>query len=299
MPDQPEFSKLINEADELRTKLLKFNIDFCDEADFKKFVNSEAGSLCHAYNELCITGYFSDGFAKILIPNLEEVNTRVRIITQEHGESKRDRQNLNSLRKIQDVGAEIRVNNRTHFRMFLGKSKTQGFLVLGSFDFNKEGMNEERRDVGIRTRHPDLVEAAYEYFNNVWDDEFDSTPLDEMYPDKRRNKPKPKYLKPSPSIALPENILKELVDSKKDLIAIRMKDNDFYVAGKGVLAGKDVAVYLDKVVDTKPLNVFTTKTDGTWAGVVKIPSETTTDTHYFWSNVLDTKIYHSVEISVL
>ena len=74
------------------------------------------------------------------------------------------------------------MNLRTHFRMFLCRSDKSGLLVLGSFDFNKEGMNEERKDAGIKTSHPDLIESAFDYFNKVWEDEYNSEGLDEMYP---------------------------------------------------------------------------------------------------------------------
>ena len=187
MADQPKYSKLVSDANKISTNLLGFRVDFFDEAKFKKFANTEMGSLCQTFEEICISGYFSEGFAKKIIPNLKSLNTKVRIITTEHSKRPNDLKNLASLRKIQDAGAEIRVNIRTHFRMFLCRSATQGLLVLGSFDFNKEGMNEERRDVGIRTCHPDLVESVYDYFNSVWNDVRDCVPLDEMYPDERKN----------------------------------------------------------------------------------------------------------------
>ena len=138
MASQPKFRKLVNDANDIGKKLLGFRVDFFDERNFKKFANEEMGSLCQSFEEICISGYFSDGIARQLVTALRGLNTKVRIITAEHGNSRNDKKNLASLRKIQDVGAEVRVNIRTHFRMFLCKGNTQGLLILGSFDFNKE-----------------------------------------------------------------------------------------------------------------------------------------------------------------
>ena len=179
-----KFAQLTTDTNQVGKDILKFRVDFYNESLFKNFVNTEVESLFNNYKDVCITGYFSDGIAKILTKNLKGLNTNVRIITQEHNlQNKRDRQNLASLRKIQDAGVEIIVNQRVHCRMFLCRlEEYQGLLVLGSFDFNKEGMNEERRDAGIFTQHPDLVESSFKFFNEIWEDRYDSTPLNEMYP---------------------------------------------------------------------------------------------------------------------
>lgn len=49
-----------------------------------------------------------------------------------------------------------------------------GYLILGSFDFNREGIGDLRKDAGIITENPELVEAALSYFNDVWES---SSPL--------------------------------------------------------------------------------------------------------------------------
>ena len=94
-------------------------------------------------------------------------------------------------RAMQGAGAKIKVNQRVHGRMFLCRyQEHKGVLILGSFDFNKEGMGEERRDVGIKTSHPDLIKSAYKYFNGLWDDEYNCSLLDDEYPDMRKKKKK-------------------------------------------------------------------------------------------------------------
>ena len=180
---QPKYSKLKNDAADIATRLLGFNVDFYDEAKFKYFVDNHMANLCHAYDEICISGHFSEGFAELICPKLEGVrkNLTLRLLTSSTGTS-----SIEALRKIQDAGAEIRYNRRTHFRMFVCKSESQGYLILGSFDFNKEGMTMDRRNAGISTTHPDLVQSAYKYFMKIWEEKRDSIPLDEKFPDKRK-----------------------------------------------------------------------------------------------------------------
>lgn len=180
---QPEFFKLKNDVDKIATSLLRFNVEFYDEAKFKYFVDNHMVNLFHSYDEICISGHFSEGLAELICSKLEGVrkNLTLRILTSSTGTS-----SIEALRKIQDAGAKIRYNRRTHFRMFVGKSESQGYLILGSFDFNKEGMTMDRRNAGISTTHPDLVQSAYKYFMKVWQEERDSIPLDEKFPDERK-----------------------------------------------------------------------------------------------------------------
>lgn len=198
---QPKFSKLKNDAADIATRLLGFNVDFYDEAKFKYFVDNHMVNLFHAYDEICISGHFSEGFAELITSKLEELrdNVKLRLLTRSTGTS-----SIESLRKIQDAGAEIRYNRRAHFRMFVCKSESQGYLILGSFDFNKEGMTMDRRDAGISTHHPDLVQSAYKYFMKIWEDKHDSIPLDEKFPDERKKAKEQKTPEPEPE-PKPEN----------------------------------------------------------------------------------------------
>jgi hypothetical protein len=260
------------------------------------------GQLFQSFDEVCITGYFSDGFAKNIIKNLKGLRAKVRIITQEHNiQRPNDRKNLASLRKIQDAEVEIRVNHRTHFRMFLCKSEKQGLLVLGSFDFNKEGMNEERRDAGIYTTHPDLVESAYEYFKIVWNDEHDSTPLDEKYPDSksRKRKPSRRPFRDESPVILPEEMANEIKSTSERIFRASKKGKrEFFVAGTGITSGAEVEVHLDLVKKYNPLHVFTANPDGSWAGLVTLPPSTVSGTHQLWMKDRSTGHVDNAHISV-
>ena len=87
---------------------------------------------------------------------------------------------------MQDEGIDIKIHKRLHARFLISYNDSpggrHGTLLLGSFDFNKEGILGERRDVGILTENPDLVDSAIEYFNRIYNEEYESSSLDEEYP---------------------------------------------------------------------------------------------------------------------
>lgn len=180
---QTKFNELRAQLDHIKKDLLGFNVEFYDEARFKSYINDHFDSLLGSYQSVNITGYVSEGFAKIVLKNPMKAN-KIRLITQRLNlKMANDRKNLESLRRLYDAGAEIRVNQRVHCRMLLCRNREhKGLLILGSFDFNKEGMNEERRDAGIYTTHPDLIESAFTYFNKMWEDKYDTKPFNELYP---------------------------------------------------------------------------------------------------------------------
>lgn len=39
---------------------------------------------------------------------------------------------------------------------------------MGSFDFNTECIGLDRYDAGIKTKHPDLLKSAIDFFEKVW-----------------------------------------------------------------------------------------------------------------------------------
>ena len=177
---QRKYNKLKKDATNFATRLQEFNVDFFDQVKFKRFVDTEVVELFSCYDEICISGHFSEGFAELVCQKLNGVRTNLtlRLLTSSTGIA-----SIEALRRIQDAGAEIRYNRNLYFRMFVGKSSVGGILVLGTFDFNRDGMGMNRRDAGIHTSHPDLVQSAYEYFIKVWNEERGSIPLDEKFPD--------------------------------------------------------------------------------------------------------------------
>ena len=180
---QKKWNQLISGIDRLREEVLIFRVDFIDEKQFKKYIDEHFGNSFVGYKDICLTGYFGEGIANLICERSKGLKARVRLITPTLNlKSKSDQRNLISLRKMQDVGVEIRVNHRLHCRMLiLSNEDYTGFLILGSFDFNKEGIGAERRDVGIKTYNPDLIKSALAYFNGLWENKRDTIPLNEKY----------------------------------------------------------------------------------------------------------------------
>jgi len=168
---------------DLQSMISELKVEFMDREGFKKFADNldqEVGG----YQQLCITGYFSEAIRSSLETFAR--NHRLKLLSQEFNVNiKREKNNLEVLRKLCNVGAEVKVNNRLHARFLLAHSpefQGIGLLVIGSFDFNTEGMSKERYDAGIKTNNPDLVLAAKELFMQIWN-EPESLPLKEKYPE--------------------------------------------------------------------------------------------------------------------
>lgn len=181
LPILGEWKKLNERIRSLQFDIVQFNVQFIDRDSFKCFadnLSSEVGG----YSEIFITGYFSEAIRDTLEKFAH--THKLKIISQEFEPSnKRDRKNLEVLRKICNAGAEVKVNNRLHARFLLAHSPEfpgLGILIIGSFDFNTEGMSKERYDAGIKTKNPDLVLSARNFFNQIWN-EPESVDLNKKY----------------------------------------------------------------------------------------------------------------------
>lgn len=171
MKEWEEFGQKI---ESLKLDIHKFGVEFLNRDSFKELCNRLYFDM-RGYKEICITGYFSEAIREEL-QKLQKTQAHLRLICPEFPlKSPRDRKNIEALTKLVESGIEIKFNNRLHARMFIAyttykNSKPNGELILGSFDFNTECMGRERYDAGIRTRHPDLVESAIAFFDEVWQD---------------------------------------------------------------------------------------------------------------------------------
>ena len=165
-----EWEKFKREIVNLQSYLPPFEVDFLDRDGFKWFFDSLVAQLQH-FQEVCITGYFSETVREALQKIImRERNVRLicpYLDTKKH----RDRRNLQVLRKLSNSGAEIKVNERLHARFLVAfNPDADGFLIIGSFDFNTECIGKERYDAGIKTRHPDLVKSAIKLFEQIWNE---------------------------------------------------------------------------------------------------------------------------------
>ena len=190
--------KALQELRNLQGTIGRMEVSFIDENIFRKNFNMILNPPHHEdrwfstiakRNNIDITGYFSEAAVKPLC-RLKKSVPNIRLISPELNLSRnQDQRNLRALRKMQDEDIKIKIHKRIHSRLLLSytiaDSNIYGMLLLGSFDLNKEGTNAERRDAGIVTEHPDLVKSDIDYFNNVWEEEYEIKWLDEEYPPKK------------------------------------------------------------------------------------------------------------------
>jgi hypothetical protein len=164
-----------------------FKVDFISTDDFKDFADHlDSILLNHGYDDVCITGYFSETVREALERYSKMEGYKLRLICQElDPNNKRDRKNLDVLRRLCKTGVEVKVNNRIHARFLVAHAskfpETHGLLIIGSFDFNIECIGRERLDAGIKTNHPDLIKSALQFFDKIWDTT-ESIPLIEKCP---------------------------------------------------------------------------------------------------------------------
>lgn len=162
----------------LQSDLANLKVEFLDRDDFKKFGDSLESNL-GVWNNICVTGYFSETIRKSLENLIKGQSKKVRLICPKvNTNSSRDKKNLQALTKLAKAGAEVKINVRVHARIFLAYNlfeehpfkKNSGLLIIGTFDFNTEGLGRERYDAGIKTRNPDLINSAVEFFEQIWND---------------------------------------------------------------------------------------------------------------------------------
>jgi len=165
-----------------------FQIDFINTDNFKDFADHLNNNLLDkSYDEVYITGYFSETIREALEQFAKMKGHKVRLICQELDPKKpREMKNLDVLRRLSKTGVEVKVNSRIHARFLVARiseflPKTVGLLIIGSFDFNTECIGKERLDAGIKTNHPDLVKSALQFFDGIWNTT-ESIPLNEKYP---------------------------------------------------------------------------------------------------------------------
>ena len=196
-------------------ELDRYKVDFIDERGFFEFMHDMENSSIYKNMALKrrsgnghypafidMIGYFSEAsasFFEFYTSLMKGDRLQIRIISHRlnPGGENRDMSSLLYLRRLQEMNIKIRAPakgaRRVHSRLLVYYLKEdekilpfEGRLVMGSFDFNKEGLGRgERRDAGIRTQNPDLVESAVEHFNSIWNNLHYTQTLDDRYPPPR------------------------------------------------------------------------------------------------------------------
>jgi hypothetical protein len=176
-----EYGKFRDKIIGLQSDWGEFQVEFLDETSFKSLTDRLL-DVVGGYTTIYITGYFSkaieDQLTRLLAAH------KIRLISPELTNDRKDQRNLEVMRKLVGKGAEIKINNRMHARFLVAHTPDfhkRGIVILGSFDFNTECMGGERYDIGIKTTNPDLVESTIALFEKIWK-EPESVNLLEKYP---------------------------------------------------------------------------------------------------------------------
>ncbi len=180
------YKKFIDKLVNLQSDWGEFKVDFLDRDGFREFANDLRGYI-QGHEQVCITGYFSETIRKELERTKKSSpNTVIRLISPEFPlKSSRDRKNIQVLKRLSVSGIKVKMNNRLHTRLLIAFSpihtkelKYAGLMILGSFDFNTECIGRERYDAGIITKHPDLLKAAIQLFEEIWSEQ-ESKPIED------------------------------------------------------------------------------------------------------------------------
>lgn len=110
-----EWEKLRMKIFGFQGDIAPFRVDFLDKEGFKVFCDNLTSTV--SFNEICITGYFSETIRDSL-SKLLQTKRHIRMICPEFPlDSKRDRRNIEVLNKLSEAGAEVKINNRLHARL--------------------------------------------------------------------------------------------------------------------------------------------------------------------------------------
>ncbi len=165
-----EWKKLDDKITSIQADMKQFEIEFLDRDSFKSFCDNLSSNLMNL-NDICLTGYFSETIRTELENIASNRAHQVRLISPDFQlGSNRDKKNLEALMKLSKSGIEVRFNYRLHARLLIAKNPLTSLLILGSFDYDTECIGTERYDAGIKTSNPDLVNAASDFFEQVWND---------------------------------------------------------------------------------------------------------------------------------
>ena len=120
---------------------------------------------------ISLMGHFDNAFARVVETNLPKYpNFQLRIISLPFPKDSRGEQNRRALEKIEKAGGQVRVNDDLHVRIYLAyHSVAISQLMVGSFDFNRDGLSKAKTNIALLTHNQDLAEEALAFFDRIWE----------------------------------------------------------------------------------------------------------------------------------
>jgi len=114
--------------------------------------------------EIVLAGYFD----QYLLTDFQSLNPKpsIRFISPELTNSKQDQVNLDALKRLLKIGAQVRFHPMLHARFVLSPTEA----IVGSADIKSDCMGGRRYDLGIRSNNPSLVQSVKIFAEKVWDE---------------------------------------------------------------------------------------------------------------------------------
>lgn len=185
VPLKKEFidrDKLLNQIRDLKKEKKKLKAELEQYHDNYKFVVTTADSVATVYSE--IRNNLSEAKKEVLVCSpwitylVDEFqgfsrDVSLKIITNfrkedvEHGIT-----DVDKLRALQELGAEIRYNNNLHAKMVFIDGKT---AIISSANLTKRGLSVNY-EAGAVIKDQNKVQEAVKFFNSVWEESENLTP---------------------------------------------------------------------------------------------------------------------------
>ena len=157
---------LQNAIDEMM-KLNRYKVRLLTDRDFINHIDRMEDHF-RSYDEIWLSGYFSNAFnkkVKGLHEKYERVDFRILAI-----DPKSNKSNQEALEELFAMGAKVRIHPNLHARLSImyNLAAESGQLIIGSYDYNREGLSGENENIGIWTENPELIDNARNRFEHLW-----------------------------------------------------------------------------------------------------------------------------------
>jgi hypothetical protein len=166
-----EWRKDLSNVSDQILSLHRYNVRFLKAPSFIKYLE-RFDELPTTFQKIMLMGHFDNAFTEIVGESypLHSSICEVRILSHRFNKGDRDDPNRRALETLADMGAIVKVNVDVHARMFIGYHEHHNIseLLLGSFDFNRDGLSRHKVNAGIITKNPDLVKDAVTLFEKIW-----------------------------------------------------------------------------------------------------------------------------------
>ena len=161
------YNEAYKNAQNALEKLTRFRARWYPYESFNKFIEQMESHFI-AYKEIWLTGHFSYSFVRRIkgLPSIYPgCDFRVLSI-----DPKSNKINLEALKSIKEEGGKVKIQRTLHARMFIGCNEDADSmcLIIGSYDYNREGISGENVNAGLFTTDPEMIKQAKDFFLVQW-----------------------------------------------------------------------------------------------------------------------------------